>query len=294
MKFAGGEYIEGLKGDVTRAMAKFDMLSVVPSADEVVNSLSEIVVTMSAPVGGVADGAKAVISKDGVTIEEAPIAIEAGSADVKVVLTNAITERGVYTMTIAEGLLFDEKYDAADPLMSGAKCNSAIAAEFKVMGRFAMKSVTPDTADVVEKLSEVVITMSAPVGGVSDGAKAVVTKDGETVDEVPVTMSLVEGSTEVIVTLNNVIETNGKYVMTIPEGVIFDEKYDAIDPIKSGAKCNEEIVLEFEVVIFDGINGINVDASGKDRVYTIGGVRVNGKLAKGVYIINGKKVVINK
>lgn len=294
VKFAGGEYIEGLKGDVTRAMAKFDMLSVVPSADEVVNSLSEIVVTMSAPVGGVADGAKAVISKDGVTIEEAPIAIEAGSADVKVVLTNAITESGVYTMTIAEGLLFDEKYDAADPLMSGAKCNSAIAAEFKVMGRFAMKSVTPDAADVVEKLSEVVITMSAPVGGVSDGAKAVVTKDGETVDEVPVTMSLVEGSTEVIVTLNNVIETNGKYVMTIPEGVIFDEKYDAIDPIKSGAKCNEEIVLEFEVVIFDGINGINVDASGKDRVYTIGGVRVNGKLAKGVYIINGKKVVINK
>ena len=103
VKFAGGEYIEGLKGDVTRAMAKFDMLSVVPSADEVVNSLSEIVVTMSAPVGGVADGAKAVISKDGVTIEEAPIAIEAGSADVKVVLTNAITESGVYTMTIAEG-----------------------------------------------------------------------------------------------------------------------------------------------------------------------------------------------
>ena len=55
---------------------------------------------MSAPVGGVADGAKAVISKDGVTIEEAPIAIEAGSADVKVVLTNAITESGVYTLTL--------------------------------------------------------------------------------------------------------------------------------------------------------------------------------------------------
>lgn len=179
LKFAGGEYIEGLTGNVTRAMGHFDMTGVTPDTADVHNSLSEVVITMGAPVGGVAEGAKAVVTKDGAVVEEAPLAFEAGSADVKVALANEITESGVYTLTIAEGVIFDEKYDAADPIMSGAKCNN-------------------------------------------------------------------------------------------------------------------EIVLEFEVYIYNGVNGINVNASGKDEVYTLGGVRVNGKLSEGIYIINGKKVVIKR
>ena len=292
LKFAGGEYIEGLTGNVTRTMGHFDMTGVTPDTAEVQNSLSEVVITMGAPVGGVAEGAKAVLTKDGAVVDEAPLAFEAGSADVKVVLSNEITESGVYTLTIAEGVIFDEKYDAADPIMSGAKSNNAIALDFKVMGHFDMTGVTPDTAEVQNSLSEVVITMGAPVGGVAEGAKAVLTKDGAVVDEAP--LAFEAGSADVKVVLSNEITESGVYTLTIAEGVIFDEKYDAADPIMSGAKCNNEIVLEFEVYIYNGINGINVNASGKDEVYTLGGVRVNGKLSEGIYIINGKKVVIKR
>ena len=275
-----------------KVMGHFDMTGVTPDTADVHNSLSEVVITMGASVGGVAEGAKAVVTKDGAVVEEAPLAFEAGSADVKVVLSNEITESGVYTLTIAEGVIFDEKYEAADPIMSGAKSNNAIALDFKVMGHFDMTGVTPDTADVHNSLSEVVITMGASVGGVAEGAKAVVTKDGAVVEEAP--LAFEAGSADVKVILAYEITESGVYTLTIAEGVIFDEKYDAADPIMSGAKCNNEIVLEFEVYIYNGINGINVKASDKDEVYTLGGVRVNGKLSEGIYIINGKKVVIKR
>ena len=42
----------------------------------------------------------------------------------------------------------------------------------------------------------------------------------------------------------------------------------------------------------DGISNATISTENNDEVYTISGVRVNGKLDKGVYIMNGKKVVI--
>lgn len=43
---------------------------------------------------------------------------------------------------------------------------------------------------------------------------------------------------------------------------------------------------------FDGIQATEMDQSGNNEVYTLSGIRVNGKLQKGIYIVNGKKVVI--
>ena len=47
-------------------------------------------------------------------------------------------------------------------------------------------------------------------------------------------------------------------------------------------------------LLFDDADGINsiIATQGSDEVYTISGVRVNGQLQKGVYIMNGKKVII--
>ena len=42
----------------------------------------------------------------------------------------------------------------------------------------------------------------------------------------------------------------------------------------------------------DGISNATISTENNDEVYTLSGVRVNGKLQKGVYIMNGKKVVI--
>ena len=42
----------------------------------------------------------------------------------------------------------------------------------------------------------------------------------------------------------------------------------------------------------DGISNATIATENGNEVYTLSGMRVNGKLAKGVYIMNGKKVVI--
>ncbi len=47
--------------------------------------------------------------------------------------------------------------------------------------------------------------------------------------------------------------------------------------------------------LFDFLNGINnaeVNAKNAGEAYTLSGIRVNGKLNKGIYIVNGKKVVV--
>ena len=41
-----------------------------------------------------------------------------------------------------------------------------------------------------------------------------------------------------------------------------------------------------------GINGVNADASAaKKSVYTLSGIKVNGKAPKGIVIVNGQKFI---
>ena len=77
---------------------------------------------------------------------------------------------------------------------------------------------------------------------------------------------------------------------------------DAVKPSEylDGINYNPELTLKFTVGSSVGINGIKVSADGTVKVYTIDGVYVGqgkaadmlGKLAKGVYIVNGTKVVV--
>ena len=77
--------------------------------------------------------------------------------------------------------------------------------------------------------------------------------------------------------------------ITQPVGARFDKSKHAV-------VLNGEIVKS-EVVITRGSDGINtptIDTATKQGIYTLSGVKLNGKvedLPKGVYIVNGKKVV---
>lgn len=60
-------------------------------------------------------------------------------------------------------------------------------------------------------------------------------------------------------------------------------------------QMNTEKTGSFKVTVTDptGIKGITVDDLDNAKVYTVGGQRVEGKAAKkGVYVVNGKKVVV--
>ena len=78
------------------------------------------------------------------------------------------------------------------------------------------------------------------------------------------------------------ISKDSKVVLNIPEGTFVVNGVDY-----------PEINLLFTVdTTATGINGVNADASAaKKSVYTLSGIKVNGKAPKGIVIVNGQKFI---
>ena len=58
------------------------------------------------------------------------------------------------------------------------------------------------------------------------------------------------------------------------------------------AKSQTVYTVKFEKKVVDGIDSIYADNAKNHKVYTLGGVRVSGKPAAGVYVVDGKKTTI--
>lgn len=140
----------------------------------------------------------------------------------------------------------------------------------------------------VASLEKVVLTF--------DGATSVTTPGGTTMPffkttakrGTKVAMSKINGNVVTVypsddMTSSTVITIAGDYTLTFPEG------YFAVN----GNKW-PEITLHFTVDgTATGINGVEADgAAAAKQVYTLTGIKVNGKAQKGVFIVNGKKVVL--
>ena len=61
---------------------------------------------------------------------------------------------------------------------------------------------------------------------------------------------------------------------------------------------DKAVVLEVDITFVDaetlGIRDINADDLSNAKIYTVNGVKVNtaNRLQKGIYIVNGKKIVV--
>ena len=77
--------------------------------------------------------------------------------------------------------------------------------------------------------------------------------------------------------------------ITQPSGARFDESAHAV--VLNGEKVKSKIVITRDPA---GINTPTIDTATKQGIYTLSGAKLGGKvedLPKGIYIINGKKVV---
>ena len=97
---------------------------------------------------------------------------------------------------------------------------------------------------------------------------------------------LANGATRVIVMSLN------RDVIEAQEGVLFTVK-GAKDITISNVEFTgtDKVAYELGVQVVTGINGINADFAG-ESIYTIGGARVSKVQKGGVYIINGKKMLV--
>ena len=112
-----------------------------------------------------------------------------------------------------------------------------------------------------------------------------------------------EGSTETLLISNATVTAEGKRgsicdfkEITLEDCAITQPAGAVVDNSQGAVVLNGEIVKS-EVVITRGSDGINtptIDTTAKQGFYTLSGVKLGGEvkdLPKGVYIVNGKKVV---
>lgn len=93
-------------------------------------------------------------------------------------------------------------------------------------------------------------------------------------------------------TLETPVTEPGVYTFVIPAGTVYNEAFypESEDfGVEWGALYNPEVRLTYTVVVPDGINGVTVN--GKAEIYSLDGRKVKNP-TKGIYLINGKKVVV--
>ena len=283
--------------ELTYKVGVFEPVSILPTNEKPLSFLKEVTVFMTDRVGGVLDGAKLNVYKDGDT--EVPYTtatidiLNTNSNEVTITLADEITEYGKYQIVVPAGVIFDKYYTGEDAIMTGATGNEEFVLDYQV-GIFSFVSTLPATTQSVKSLNEVTVFMSDRVGGVLDGAKINVYKDGDkTAAYRTATLEILNtNANEVTLILNKEITANGQYTFEIPANVIFDKYYTGEDAIMTGAQGNPAIEFTYTVDTTVGISGVTTEGA-DEAIYNIGGVRMQ-KAGNGLYIINGKKVVIRK
>ena len=84
----------------------------------------------------------------------------------------------------------------------------------------------------------------------------------------------------ILIMFNPAIEEAGTYTLNIPAGSL---KTD------DGKEC-EAATFEFTVVVPTGIDGI--EAEGEQTIYDLTGRKIETITKGGIYIVNGKKVLV--
>ena len=233
--------------------------------------------------------------------------------DVDIALDKKIEEAGTYFLVVPEATVYDGNYNPMEPDFGvaefGAIYNPELRYMFIVSGSETVKegyifeSVNPAEGEVAE-LSKFDITLLNPndkqdfIGGVLPSDNVLLKNEaGEVVAKGQVSFDPSAWNSVFTVTLDKVVKENGKYTLTVPAGIVFNSAFapDVEDHGASwGAICNLDIVLNYTVASVTSVQQVEVNPAAV-KVYSLGGVYVGHStqgLPKGVYLVNGKKVVV--
>lgn len=169
---------------------------------------------------------------------------------------------------------------------------------------FSCVAITPEDNSEVSELSEFTLTFANPttsmdfVAGV-DATKQVVLKNeaGEVVANGNVVIDETAFSLDIKIVLDKTVSEVGKYTLVVPEGTVYNSGYypEAEDlGVEWGAIFNPEFTATYTIVVPEGIEAIIGNAT-TVKVYDTKGRLVGNSvkgLKKGVYVINGKKVMV--
>ena len=154
------------------------------------------------------------------TVATATLAVSTENASEAVLtLSEKLTENGTYTITVPEGYIYNNLYDAeADDkgVAEGATFNPAFTLTYTVDYKATLTpTVTPDSETTVESLASVSLTFEKPVTYNESKPISIFSKlQGSFATTVEVSA---DDATQVTLTLDEPIAATGLYLLSIPE-----------------------------------------------------------------------------
>ncbi len=258
-----------------------------PEAGSTVASLQHIVISVGDGTTDYmpADGKVSITAPDGTVIyNDDPSAIWPENWDdpvyqYEVNLDEAATTPGVYTMTIPDGYFLDSN---GEPV-TGTTITWTIDGDTPETNIF-----TTDPADgsTVASLQHIVISIGDGTTDYmqADGKVSITAPDGTVIYNDDPSAIWPDNWDDPVyqyeINLDEAATTPGVYTMTIPDGYFLDSNGDPVTGTTITWTVSEEA----------GINGVTEETA-DGKAYTISGIRVDAKTAKGIVIIGGKKVL---
>ncbi len=201
-----------------------------------------------------------------------------------IALSDEATAEGVYTLTIPDGYFADENGDE----IAGTTITWTIGGGDTPEPK-SIFTTDPEAGSTVTSLQHIVISLG-------DGTKDYSASNGKVTLTAPDGTTLFSGDPDAIwpdgwddpvyqyeITLSSAATANGVYTLTIPDGYFVDASGDEV----AGT------TITWTVSTTDSINGISAGKNANIKVYTLDGKAMkSAKGLKGVYIVNGKKVVL--
>lgn len=263
------------KGAETPDADAFTIVSVVPADGSTVESIKQIVVTLSHDVEctmlrpGV--DTYNIICKDNGRAHEANFYIEGNVITFN--LINEIVDAGTHMLNIIG-------YGCFRRVSDGAELPEA-EFTFNVTGKeiptFEIESVTP-AEGVVTEIRQIVVVPAVSSLAALPNNWTLTNENGEAI-----AFSIdwgIEMFRDIILTFSEPIKNAGTYTLTIPEGSIYDDNGAAV------------VATEYKwTITATSIDDINAQ-EGQMTIYDLTGRKIEKITKNGVYIINGKKTLV--
>lgn len=272
-------------------------IKVTPESESVVENLDKIVFTYEPGINvnwGESEGDKITVYNKETRTEVASFTKDDVKfpddffdvTNVRVEFAEPITAAGIYEVTVPAGFFALGE--------SGDNVNETMVIYYEIKskqpgGDGLALTANPAAGTVTEIPATIVISADCNEAGFENYELMPTLVDDKNVSYA-LDVELGIGWNEInIVLKNGAITADGTYTLTIPAGAISGD-----------GKANEETVIVYVISTGTGIDNIVANAGGKVDVYTVNGANVLRNadaaavraLAKGLYIINGKKVVI--
>ena len=255
-----------------------NVVAVNPAEDEVVNSLREITIEFDAEIAVKELSGTERIYVDYMGWKVYIYANATANGNVLTLVTDSeIKDSGKHTLVIPAGVVTRVSDGVA---YEGGTFTFTVEKAAVVVEPLTVVAVTP--AEAVETLETITIEFSdnVDVPATASGKFTIADADGNTVATLYAWDAVVEGKI-VTLTLAEAITTAGEYTFSFAEGLV----------ARQGDQATCAYTCTITVTGGTGIDGINGEA-GESVIYDITGRKIEKITEGGIYIVNGKKVLV--